>query len=169
MNSDLETYFGRVLGTLVKGNIDFIVVGGLAAAAHGSAAATFDVDVVYSRSRENITRLVATLAPFEPYLRGAPPGLPFKWDEKAVKMGLNFTLTTTLGNIDLLGEAAGGGDYSALLPYTVFSDMYGVRCRCVDLERLIRMKRAAGRIKDLVAVAELEALLEEQRKRGGSQ
>jgi hypothetical protein len=166
MNSELETYFGRVLNTLVQGKVDFIVIGGLAAAAHGSAAATFDVDVVYLRNRENIARLVSTLAPYGPYLRGAPPGLPFKWDERTVKMGLNFTLTTTLGNIDLLGEAAGGGDYNALLPHTVVSDMYGVRCRCVDLERLISMKRAAGRTKDLVAVAELEALLEEQRKKG---
>jgi hypothetical protein len=167
MVDDLETYFGRVLNTLAEGKIDFIVIGGLAAAAHGSAMATFDVDVVYSRRRENIQRVVAALAPYKPYLRGAPPGLPFKWDEKTVWMGLNFTLTTALGNIDLLGEVAGAGNYDALLPHSVPSEMYGARCMCVNLEKLIKIKRAAGRPKDLLAVSELQALLEERRKREG--
>src|SRR6185436_9146272 len=106
-----------------------------------------------------------TLAPYDPYLRGAPPGLPFKWDEKTVRMGLNFTLVTKLGDIDLLGEVAGGGDYKALFPHSTVEEMYGTRCRCVNLDILIRMKRAAGRPKDLLAAGELEALLEERNKR----
>ena len=113
MISDRQTYFRRVLQTLVQGEIDFIVVGGSAAIVHGSATATYDVDVVYSRTRENIRRVVDALSPYEPYLRGAPRGLPFIWDEKTVRMGLNFTLVTNLGDVDLL---AGGGDYKALLP-----------------------------------------------------
>ena len=99
-----ETKFGQVLDVLSRGEIRFIVIGGLAAIAHGNARSTYDVDVVYSRARENIQRLVHVVGPYQPYLRGAPPGLPFKWDEKTIRTGLNFTLTTTIGDIDFLGE-----------------------------------------------------------------
>lgn len=68
------------------------------------------------------------------------------------------------GWIDLLGEIAGGGRYEDLLPHTVEIEVFGVRCRCVDLETLIRLKRAAGLPKDLEAVAELNELLALQRR-----
>ena len=96
------TNFGAILRRLAEGHVDFIVVGGVAAAMHGAARATYDVDIVYSRTPENIARLVETLAPLQPYLRGAPPGLPFTWDTATVRRGLNFTLTTSLGDLDLL-------------------------------------------------------------------
>ncbi|HVF85117.1 MAG TPA: hypothetical protein VM821_03985 [Abditibacteriaceae bacterium] len=57
-------------------------IGGLAAAAHGTARVTYDVDVVYNRSPKNLRKLVAALTPYAPYLRGAPANLPFLWDEK---------------------------------------------------------------------------------------
>jgi len=72
-----------------------------AATAHGSARLTVDLDVVYRRTSENIARLVSALAPLQPYLRGAPPGLPFDWSEVTIRKGLNFTLTTKLGALDL--------------------------------------------------------------------
>ena len=101
------------------------------------------------------------LASEEPYLRGAPPGLPFRWTVTTLRAGLNFTLTTRRGDVDLLGEVTGGGNYDALLPHTIEQELFGLRCRFLDLEWLIRTKRAAGRPKDLEAIAELEALLEE--------
>ena len=75
---------------------------GVAATIHGSARVTQDLDIVYARTPENFARLVAALAPHAPYLRGAPPGLPFRWDAETIRRGLNFTLTTTLGDVDLL-------------------------------------------------------------------
>jgi len=147
---------------LARAEVDFIVVGGIAAVAHGSARATYDVDVVYARSPENIARLVKALAPLAPYLRGAPPGLPFRWDAETIAHGLNFTLTTTLGDIDLLGEIVGGGGYEQLLPHSVAMALLGAEHRCLDLDMLIHVKRAAGRPKDLEAIAELEALREER-------
>jgi len=158
------TDYARVLEVLKSGGVDFILVGGVAANLHGSARATFDVDVVYSRTRENIGRLVAALAPFNPYLRGAPPGLPFRFDETTVRNGLNFTLETTLGAVDLLGEVAGGGNYVQLLAHTVEVEAFGLHCLCVTLEHLIQLKRAAGRPKDLEAIAEMQALLEQRRQ-----
>jgi predicted nucleotidyltransferase len=67
----------------------------------------------------------------------------------------------------LLGEVAGGGFFEELLPFTQELETFGVRCRFVTLEKLIQLKRAAGRPKDLEAIAELQALLEE-RQRGTS-
>ena len=159
------TDYAKILRVLTDAGVEFALIGGVAANLHGAARATYDVDVVYSRKRENIKRLVTAMGPFKPYLRGAPPGLPFQLDEQTVRNGLNFTLDTTLGAVDLLGEVAGGGTYEQLLPHSVEIDAFGVRCRCVTLERLIQLKRAAGRPKDWDALAELEALLEERRKR----
>src|SRR5438045_215831 len=103
------TEFTRGLKTLIAGNVRFIVIGGWAATIHGSVRVTYDLDVVYSRDRENIRNLAACLEPFTPYLRNAPPGLPFKFDEKTIRNGLNFTLTMReLGDVDFFGEVAGG-------------------------------------------------------------
>lgn len=135
---------------------------GAAATAHGSARLTQDLDVVYRRTQENVSPLVQALAPQKPYLRGAPPGLPFNFDERTIQNGLNFTLITALGALDLLGEITGGGGYDDLLPDTIKLRLYGSECLCLGLERLTRVKRAAGRPKDLEAVAELEAILEER-------
>ena len=74
---------------------------------------------------------------------------------------MSSTLTTSLGDLDLLGELTGGGGYEDLLSNTVEAEAYGVTCRFLGLERLIAVKRAAGRPKDLEAIAELEALKEE--------
>ena len=101
---------------------------------------------------------------FGAILRGAPPGLPFRWDSETIQAGLNFTLTTNLGDLDLLGEVTGGGSYEDLLPFSEELTAFNVPCRFVTLERLIQLKRAAGRPKDLEVLAELQALLEERRR-----
>lgn len=152
--------FPALFGALARGGVEFIVVGGTAATIHGSARLTGDLDIVYRRTPENVRRLVASLAVHRPYLRGAPPGLPFRWDEDTLNRGLNFTLTTALGDLDLLGEVAGGGPYDALRPHCAAVRVFGVECLCPDLETLIGLKRAAGRPKDLEAIAELESLRE---------
>lgn len=154
--------FGGLLRALRGGGVDFIVVGGIAGAAHGLARATYDLDVVYARSPRNLERLVAAIGPLSPYLRGAPAGLPFRFDAATLSRGLNFTLSTSLGDLDLLGELTGGGGYDDLLPDSAEAEAYGVTCRFLGLERLIAVKRAAGRPKDLEAIAELEALKEER-------
>ena len=155
------TDFGRLIAALVDADVAFLVVGGLAANVHGSGRLTSDVDVVYDRSPENLRRLTAAVAPLSPYLRGAPPGLPFTFDERTLAAGMNFTLVTRVGDLDLLGEIAGGGGYDALKPHSVPIELFGRTVWCLDLPTLIRVKRAAGRAKDLEVVAELELLLDE--------
>jgi predicted nucleotidyltransferase len=154
--------FERLLRALHEAHVQFVLVGGLAATVHGSARATFDVDVVYERSETNVARLVAALAPLHPYFRGAPPGLPFQFDAETVRRGLNFTLSTDAGDLDLLGEIAGGGTYARLAPHTIEVAVFGFTISCLDLDTLIAAKRAAGRPRDLEAIAELEALREER-------
>ena len=151
-----------LIRVLAGAGVECIVVGGVAANLLGSARTTVDLDVVYRRSDENMGRLAAALAPIHPYLRDVPPGLPFALDLPTLQRGLNFTLTTDLGALDLLGEITGGGEYDDLAAESFAAAGLGDSVRCVSLERLIATKRAAGRPKDLVALSELEALLEER-------
>ena len=155
------TQLERLLKALCNAHVDFIIVGGVAARAHGSSRLTDDLDICYARSPANLVRLVKALAPFKPYLRGAPPGLPFDWSVATLRAGLNFTLTTTTGAIDLLGEITGGGTYDALLTHAITISVFGCDVWLLDLPWLIRVKRAAGRPKDFEVIAELEALQEE--------
>jgi hypothetical protein len=155
----------QIIPPLVGANVDFVLIGGMAAILHGSARVTFDVDLVYSRTDENIERLAGALAPHRPYLRGAPPNLPFAWNAKTIRHGLNFTLTTALGDLDLFGQVTGAETYSDLLPHSFEVEAFGVRFKCIDLPTLIRIKEAAGRSKDREAVAELRVLLEESQKK----
>jgi len=155
------TDFETLMQLLAEHDVAFIIVGGAAAIVHGSSRLTEDLDVVYQRTPENLARLVRALTGQSPYPRGAPPGLPFQWSEGTLRLGLNFTLETRLGQLDLLGEIAGGGGYDDLIDHTVEVEVFGVRCRCLDLPTLLLVKRAAGRPKDLEAIAELEAMGEE--------
>ena len=152
----------RLFTVLQDAGVDFVLIGGVAARAHGSARVTQDVDVCYSRSAANLERLVRALRPLKPYLRDAPPGLPFDWSVETLQAGLNFTLTTTAGDIDLFGEVLGGGRYEDLEAHTITAQIYGRDTRILDIPWLIRTKRAAGRPRDLEAIAELLALEEEQ-------
>lgn len=156
--------FGGIIGVLADAGVEVIVVGGLAAQAHGSARLTQDADFIYRRSPENIARLAAALAPYHPYLRGAPAGLPFRFDADTIARGLNFTLATDLGDLDLLGEMIGGGTYDDVVGDTCELMVFGRSVHVLDLPGLIRAKRAAGRPKDLEALAELEALLAERER-----
>jgi hypothetical protein len=153
--------FGLVR-VLSSAGVDYIIVGGVAGNLLGALRTTLDLDVVYARDPANVARLVAALAPHRPYLRGAPEGLPFVLDEATVQRGLNFTLTTTLGDLDLLGEVTGGGEFAALSADAIAIEIDHHRCWVVSLPKLIALKRAAGRAKDREALAELEALLEER-------
>jgi hypothetical protein len=151
-----------LLRILSVGGVRYIVIGGVAASLHGALRTTLDLDVVYARDLENVRRLVAALAPYNPYLRGAPAGLPFHLDVDTINRGLNFTLTTRLGDLDLLGEVTGGGGFEQLMPSAEPMTIEGHECWLVSLPKLIALKRAAGRPKDREALAELEALVEER-------
>ncbi|MBI4561471.1 MAG: hypothetical protein HY724_05455 [Candidatus Rokubacteria bacterium] len=150
----------KLLRALHQHRVEYVLVGGVAGAAQGATRLTFDVDLCYARTRENLERLASALAPFRPYLRGTEPGLPFSLDAATLRAGLNFTLTTDIGDIDLFGELQGLGSYEAVRRHSQALDLFGLPCQLLTLEGLILNKKAVGRPKDLDALRELEALRE---------
>lgn len=153
--------FEAALKALSERGVNFVVIGGYAATLHGSAYLTRDLDICYERTPENMERLVSALTPYPPRLRGAPEG-PFLFDVQTLSNGMNFTLATDLGDIDLLGNLSGLGEFPAVALDAISMPLFGGECRVASLDSLIRSKRAAGRNKDLNVLPELEALKEMQ-------
>lgn len=156
----------KFLNILNQAEVEYVVIGGVALVAHGSARATFDLDVCYKRSKDNIERLCRALEPFHPRLRGAPLDLPFRFDPKTVTAGLNFTLATDLGDFDLLGEVAGLGAYDAVYNSSEVKQVETISCRVLSLDGLYRAKSAAGRDKDVEALKEIKGLKELKERLG---
>jgi hypothetical protein len=95
------TRFEQLLCRFASCGVKFVLIRGVASSIHGSSRATFDLDLLYERSDQNLVRVIDALAPLHPYLRGAPPGLPFRFDFKTLQNGLNFTLTSDLGDVEI--------------------------------------------------------------------
>ena len=147
-----------MLQGLNSAQVRFVVVGGVAAAAHGSAHVTNDLDLCYDTAPENVTGLATLLAEWCAYPRGVEEGLPFFMDERQFRTTPVMTLTTREGFLDVLDRVAGVGDYAKALKESVEFEAFGVRFPALDLPALIRAKRAAGRPKDVAQLPELEAL-----------
>jgi hypothetical protein len=156
--------FISAVQVLVDGGVEFIIIGGWCAILHGSVYVTRDLDICFSRRRDNLKRLAAALAPFQPRLRDLPQDLPFVWDESTFRNGTVFTLTTDLGIIDLLAEVAGVGAYEDAYNDSILVHSFGRDVRTLDLPALMRSKQAAGRPKDLELLGELQRLLDAREK-----
>lgn len=152
--------YAKALQALCDAQVEFVLIGGVAASLHGSAHVTFDLDICFPRTTANLKRLVAALAPFHPRPQGFPADLPFVWDEATLRNGTIFTLQTDLGGIDLLAEVAGVGTYDQAKARSVEVRAFGQQVLMLDLPSLIASKRAAGRTKDLLVLPELESLAE---------
>lgn len=153
---DLE----KAITSLSKNEVKYVIVGGVAITLHSSGYITRDLDFCYSRDKENIKRLAAALAPFSPKPRNWPEGLPFFFDESSLSSGTNFTFETTIGDIDLLGEVKGIGDFNDAILNSITFDIFGYEVKAFDLDALIVSKTAADRPKDHLVLPELLALRE---------
>lgn len=160
------TGLALALRALVEQGVEFVVIGAVAAVAHGSTYATQDLDLCYERSPQNLERLVAALGPLHPSLRDAPATAAWRFDVRTLKNGMNFTLSTDVGDIDLFGEVAGVGPFSAASSDSIELNLFGSKFRIASLRTLISSKRAAGRPKDLLVLQQLEALLELNKREG---
>jgi predicted nucleotidyltransferase len=150
------------LERLTAHGVRFVVIGGVAARLRGSNVITTDLDISYARDDQNLLRTAAALVELLATLPGAPKDIPFVLDAKTLEMGDSFTLDTKLGSIDVLGTPAGiPGGYEELERAAEEMDLGGTKVKVASLDDLIRMKRAAGRPKDLVMVEELGALRDE--------
>jgi hypothetical protein len=150
-----------VIRLLGRHEVRWVLIGGLAAITHGAPVVTQDVDICYARDGDNLRVLAAALDEARAELRGADPGLPFRIDAKTLEAGDAFTFTTDVGWLDLLGTPSGTSGFEDLARTADVFDLFGYRVLVASIEDLIRMKRAAGRPKDLLAVEELGALREE--------
>jgi hypothetical protein len=147
-----------VLTALTSDNVDFVLIGGLAMKALGSAYMTVDIDIYYRRDRANLRRIVKALASHLPRPRDFPVDLPFVWDAAALGNTSTLTLDTALGKVDLLSEVAGAAKYDDVRNRSVAIKLFEMIVNVVSLDDLIEMKRAAGRTKDRLHLLELEAM-----------
>ena len=150
---------------LVRHEVDFVLIGGMAGAARGSAYITLDLDVAYARDRTNLERLADALRELEATLRGAPSDLPFVLDAKTLQNGANFTFETRYGPLDILSGPSGAPPYATLCAGAGEELLVeGIKIRVASLDHLIAMKEAAGRPKDLLMASEYRAISDELRR-----
>jgi hypothetical protein len=153
----------ELIRRLVDAGVEFIVIGGLAAQAHGSTSITRDLDVCIPRDLATLERLAVVLRDIAAVRRGlpvdAPPMPPL--DARTLRAGSLFTLDTAYGPFDLLANPDSGFDYETLRRSSVSTTLLGMPVHFASLDDLIAMKRAAGRPKDRVELEILGALREE--------
>ena len=159
----------EILRRLVDGGVRFVLVGGLAAQAHGSTSLTNDLDICYARDADNLAALASVLVDVAAIRRGLPPDAPAmpSLDIRTLRAGSLFTLTTRFGDFDLLSNPDPGFDYEGLASTSVPAVSAGVAVRAAGLDDLMAMKRAAGRPKDRIELEILGALREELDRRAG--
>lgn len=162
--NDPSLDLASLLGALNRNGVDFVVVGGIAGLAQGSAYPTFDLDVAYSRDKANLERLVRALRDLNVTLCGAPKDLPFQLDARTLENGANFTFDSPFGKFDVLGDLEGSGGYEKLRSKAPVESIAGVDVRVASLDHLIAMKRAANRPKDRNMLEEYIVLADEIRK-----
>lgn len=150
--------FRDLLERLKANDVEFVVIGGVAAMLLGSALPTLDVDVCAPMSDENLERILAALRDVRPRLRMRPDKMPLPDDPKRLRGVKNLYLLTDIGPIDLLCEVPGIGTYAELAGKTVDIDVDGLSCRVLDLDTLIAAKKVAGRPKDQLTIMQLQAI-----------
>lgn len=139
-------------------DVEFIVIGGVAASLLGSPLPTLDVDVCAPMHDANLQKILDALRDVRPRLRMRPDKMPLPDDLERLRGIKNIYLVTDIGPIDLLNEVPGIGPYSDLSNRTVVLDVGGFTCRVLDLDTLIACKKIAARSKDHAAVMQLEAI-----------
>jgi hypothetical protein len=156
------------LQVLLRHDVRFVVIGGVAARLWGSPTMTNDVDICYDRDPANLERLAAALVDLHARLRGVDDEVPFLLDALTLAKGQNFTFTTSLGPLDILGLPAGIKDFNELAVNAATFDLGdGVVVPVCDLDDLICMKRSAGRPKDRIELEILSAVRDERDRPAG--
>jgi hypothetical protein len=153
---------GKLLAVLAQHGVESIIVGGTAAVLNGAPISTFDLDVVYARTEENVGRLLAALEELQAIFRDDPRRLAPQ--RSHLLSAGHKLLATKYGPLDLLGSVEENTSYEDLLPDVVWYEVAGVVVRVVSLERLIAIKEKLTRDKDRAVMPVLRATLEEQRR-----
>lgn len=154
---------------LDRHGVEFVLIGGQAEVLYGGERVTYDVDVCPRWTPENLARLAAALAEIHPRMRGLRAGdeVPLRADAALLGGSTIWTLSTDLGDLDLLRVVEPLGEYDAVLPGSIRIDLDGVPLVVIGLDDLIASKKAIGRPKDLEAVRSME-VIRRLRDGGGS-
>jgi len=149
----------RFCAVLVEHGVEFIVVGGQAEVLMGSSRVTYDVDLCYRRTPDNLERLATALRTLNLTLRGAPPDLKFRLDAHALALGQNYTFEVD-GEypLDFLGHLEPIGTYEDLLPHVETVSIGGRPTHVIGLDDLIRIRQHLGRPRDRESLPHLEAI-----------
>ena len=145
----------QVANLLARQGVEYLFIGGSAAVLQGSPIPTYDIDICYRRTRDNLEKLAAALREIHPTLRGAPADLPFKLDAASLALGNNFTFATDLGPVDFLGWVEPIGTYEELFPNAEEYDLDELKVKAIGLNDLIRIKEHIRRPKDQAAPLQL--------------
>ncbi len=148
-----------LLRRLVVEKVEFVLVGGMAAIAHGSASVTEDVDVCIRFDEPTLRGVFRALEGTSPRERMNPARPPLGADPLRFVGNRNLYVTTDDGIIDFLGELTALGSYDRVAAQAVTLQLADFSVRVVGLRDLITSKRALGRPKDLRVAHELEAVL----------
>lgn len=156
--------FLALLQTLVEHGVDFIIVGGVCAVLHGAPVTTFDLELVHSRTPDNIGRLLSALHDLGAYYRGQGDRRLTAGPAHLASPGHQL-LMTRFGPLDLLGTIGIGHGYEDLLQHTAELCVSGLHLRVLNLETLIEIKEEVGHEKDKAVVPILKRTLEEKSKK----
>ncbi|MEM6313387.1 MAG: hypothetical protein AAF743_04840 [Planctomycetota bacterium] len=142
--------------------MSFVVIGGQAESLMGSPRITYDTDICFERTVENLPKLASALNEMDPSLRGAPPELPFVLDERALSLGGTFTFQTKHGDVDILVEVEPIGTFRDVMKRVEMVDFDGAPLPLICLDDLIRVKEYHQREKDRQSLIQLAALRKER-------
>ena len=152
------------LRSLCERDIQFVLVGGLAAVLNGAPVDTYDVDVVHSREPANIERLLSFLQEIDAVFR-IQPERRLRPTASHLSAGGHLNLMTSLGHLDLLGTIGQQLSFSDLLPLShEMAIGEGMRIRVLNLETLISIKEQLASEKDLAVLPILRQTLRELKK-----
>jgi len=142
---------------LIDGRVEFVLVGGFAAAAHGVLLVTQDVDICCRFGESNLMRIQRALADLHPVHRSRPD-MPLALTPEQCASLRNLYLRTDLGVIDCLGEILGVGDFDEVVRHSVEVELPVGKCRVIDIDALIRAKEAMNRDHDRITVKHLKEI-----------
>jgi hypothetical protein len=146
---------------LIEAQVEFVVIGGFAAVAHGVTLTTRDVDICCRFSEANLLRIQQAFADLHPAHRSRPD-MPLALTPEQCAGLKNLYLKTDLGIVDCLGEVLGVGDFEAVWRQSVELRLPFGTCRVLSLEATIRAKEAMNRDHDRIAVRQLRAIQKRQ-------
>ena len=141
--------------------MEFVLIGGFAAVAHGATLVTRDVDICCRFSEDNLRRIQKALGELHPVHRFRPD-LPLDLTAEQCARLKNLYVKTDLGAVDLLGQVLGIGDFDAVLRQSVEVELPFGRCRILHIDGLIRAKEAMNRDHDRITVRQLKEIKKRQ-------